>query len=320
MSLNLGNMFQFPLGNLVNNAIYKRDKRFKLVKSPYPTYNTNRTSNMNINRFGNKTNNIIKAQNGSKLKDNLRPQEDNSKAFKTLVSNTEDTSLLNVPSYLLNSERQNQQIKYNPDNGSKSMEDIKAEIISPITEGSFKTTSASSNSKPQKPTNYSKYSGYENFQTLYDEVEKEMPQAKQYRNLLTKICAHESRFNPGVQNTAGAPAYGYFQFWEEPGKLTNITHYTGMAVEDFLGNPKEQIKAAVKMAKAIDSQLTKKDLEQAAAMNVTRSGLIGGAWLGGLRGVRQVLNGTGDPSDAKWYNGKSQGSKVSECLQRYNNL
>ncbi len=156
-----------------------------------------------------------------------------------------------------------------------------------------------------------KYSGnnYEVFNNNLNQYIKEHPDANKYKDLLTAIAKHESNFNHSIQNTAGAPAYGYFQFWED-GQINNITKYSGLSIEDFRNNPKAQIEAAVKMAKSIENQFNSEDLRIAKAKGYNMNQLIRGAWLGGVGGVRKVLRDQGDPSDSKWYkNGKGRSVK-----------
>lgn len=156
-----------------------------------------------------------------------------------------------------------------------------------------------------------KYSGnnYEVFNNNLNQYIKEHPDANKYKNLLTDIAKHESNFNYSIQNTAGAPAYGYFQFWQD-GRINNITKYSGLSIEDFRNNPKAQIEAAVKMAKSIENQFNSEDLRIAKAKGYNMNQLIRGAWLGGVGGVRKVLRDQGDPSDNKWYkNGKGRSVK-----------
>ena len=156
-----------------------------------------------------------------------------------------------------------------------------------------------------------KYSGnnYEVFNSNLNQYIKEHPDANKYKDLLTAIAKHESNFNHSIQNTAGAPAYGYFQFWED-GATNNITKYSGLSVEDFRNNPIAQIDAAVKMAKSIENQFNSEDLRIAKAKGYNMNQLIRGAWLGGVGGVRKVLRDQGNPSDNKWYkNGKGRSVK-----------
>lgn len=167
--------------------------------------------------------------------------------------------------------------------------------------------------------NYSKYVGFNGFNKAYDEVEKEMPEAKQYRSLLTKLAKHESGFNAKVQNKAGAPAYGYFQFMQDGKRWNNITKYSGLSIDEFRNNPKEQIKAAIKLAKSFMSSFSQEDINKAKSMGISMSGMIGGAWLGGTGGVKKALNGI-DSSDKHWSKDGKTGSSVMECFKRYNNL
>lgn len=161
------------------------------------------------------------------------------------------------------------------------------------------------------PSYTSKYSGnnYEVFNNNLNQYIKEHPDANKYKNLLIDIAKHESNFNHYIQNTAGAPAYGYFQFWQD-GRINNITKYSGLSIEDFRNSPKAQIEAAVKMAKSIENQFNSEDLRIAKAKGYNMNQLIRGAWLGGVGGVRKVLRDQGDPSDSKWYkNGKGRSVK-----------
>lgn len=164
---------------------------------------------------------------------------------------------------------------------------------------------------------YSMFPRFKQFNQIYNEIEEEYPEAKLYRRLLTKIAAHESGFNFEIKNK-NAPAYGCFQFWQD-GNLNNITHFSNLTIDEYLHNPKAQILSALRLVDTIKGRLTEEDIEKAKNMGITVSGLIGGAWLGGVSGVRKVLNGTGNPSDAHW-NKNGKGSNVADCMKRYNNL
>ena len=67
------------------------------------------------------------------------------------------------------------------------------------------------------------YKGLAAFNKAYDEVEASNPEAKKYRQFLTKMAEQESGFNSAIQNRAGAPAYGYFQFMQDDKKYNNIS-------------------------------------------------------------------------------------------------
>lgn len=153
---------------------------------------------------------------------------------------------------------------------------------------------------------------YENFKALFENYLKSDPDAKKYEKVLTDIAKHESNFKYSIQNLSGAPAYGYFQFWQD-GNINNITKYSGLSVEDFRNNPDAQIAAAVKMARSIENQFNSEDLRIAKAKGYTMDALIRGAWLGGVSGVRKVLRGTGNPSDRHW-NSNGRGHSVKEAM------
>lgn len=159
--------------------------------------------------------------------------------------------------------------------------------------------------------------GLDEFNKWYDEVEQEDPEAKNYRQFLTKMAEQESGFNSAIQNRAGAPAYGYFQFMQDGKKYNNISAYAGTDVDTFRNNPKLQIKAAIKLAKQFERGFNKQDLELAAQKGCTKFGLLGGAWLAGNGGVRKYLQGLANPSDKHWSKSGS-GTDVASRIQMFN--
>lgn len=159
--------------------------------------------------------------------------------------------------------------------------------------------------------------GLDEFNKWYDEVEQEDPEAKNYRQFLTKMAEQESGFNSAIQNRAGAPAYGYFQFMQDGKKYNNISAYAGTDVDTFRNNPKLQIKAAIKLAKQFERGFNKQDLELAAQKGYTKFGLLGGAWLAGNGGVRKYLQGLANPSDRHWSKSGS-GTDVASRIQMFN--
>ncbi|GEM_PF-6734603 len=111
----------------------------------------------------------------------------------------------------------------------------------------------------------------------------------------------------------GAPAYGYFQFMD-----FNIKP-TGMTIEQFRNDPKAQINAAINLAKQFEAGFTKQDLELAKQKGYGKFGLLGGAWLGGVGGVRKYLLGQGNPSDRHWdTSGKGRGTDVGSRINDFN--
>lgn len=159
--------------------------------------------------------------------------------------------------------------------------------------------------------------GLDEFNKWYDEVEQEDPEAKNYRQFLTRMAEQESGFNSAIQNRAGAPAYGYFQFMQDGKKYNNISAYAGTDVDTFRNNPKLQIKAAIKLAKQFERGFNKQDLELAAQKGYTKFGLLGGAWLAGNGGVRKYLQGLANPSDKHWSKSGS-GTDVASRIQMFN--
>lgn len=161
------------------------------------------------------------------------------------------------------------------------------------------------------------YKGLAEFNKAYDEVEKSNPEAKKYRQFLTKMAEQESGFNSAIQNRAGAPAYGYFQFMQDDKKYNNIRQYAGTDVETFRSNPKLQIEAAIKLAKSFEKGFSKEDLELAKKNGYSTWGLLGGAWLAGNGGVRKFLQGKGNPSDRHWSK-EGKGTDVATRIKAFN--
>lgn len=175
-----------------------------------------------------------------------------------------------------------------------------------------KPTTSTTNKKMPEP---GKYKGLEAFNKAFDEVISEDKDAAKYRNFLTRIAEKESKFDNYIQNTAGAPAYGYFQFMQDGKKYNNISAYAGTDIETFRNDPKLQIKAAIKLAKDFERGFSAKDLEAAKSKGYNMDGLLAGAWLGGVGGVRRYLYGMGDASDKHWSKsgaGTTVGTRIKE--------
>lgn len=139
------------------------------------------------------------------------------------------------------------------------------------------------------------------------------PEVSEYKDFLVKLAKKESNFNSYIQNTAGAPYYGYFQMGKEEIKKT-----TGLSVEEFRKDPVQQILGAVKLYK-----MNLKTMKAIGIYNIGKEkgysddALVAGAWLGGPGGVKKYLKGLGDPSDSHWYkNGK--GTSVGIRMKEFN--
>lgn len=277
-----GRRFKFKDSPLVRNSRTlnnKRDMRKKFMKSDRPTYSTNR---------------VRKGQDGLQFVSYTPvetpdiPKFESSDVFSTYnIPIVRDESVVSQPR--VDEPRVDEPI-------------IESAVNTPMKRELF-------NIKPSK--------GLDEFNKWYDEVEKEDPEAKHYRQFLTKMAEQESGFNSAIQNRAGAPAYGYFQFMQDGKKYNNITAYAGTDIETFRNNPKLQIKAAIKLAKSFERGFNKKDLELAAQKGYTKFGLLGGAWLAGNGGVRKYLQGLANPSDRHWSKSGS-GTDVASRIQMFN--
>ena len=277
-----GRRFKFKDSPLVRNSRTlnnKRDMRKKFMKSDRPTYSTNR---------------VRKGQDGLQFVSYTPVETPDIPKFES----SDVFSTYNIP--IVRDESVVSQPKVD-----------ESRIDEPIIESAVNTPMKRElfNIKPSK--------GLDEFNKWYDEVEKEDPEAKHYRQFLTKMAEQESGFNSAIQNRAGAPAYGYFQFMQDGKKYNNITAYAGTDIETFRNNPKLQIKAAIKLAKSFERGFNKKDLELAAQKGYTKFGLLGGAWLAGNGGVRKYLQGLANPSDRHWSKSGS-GTDVASRIQMFN--
>lgn len=278
-----GRRFKFKDSPLVRNSRTlnnKRDMRKKFMKSDRPTYSTNR---------------VRKGQDGLQFaryeaieKPMYNYNMDNT--FEEYRFPTDVQPIIRVAE----TEKQDTQPDVQPITDVKEEAPMKRELF---------------NIQPSK--------GLDEFNKWYDEVEKGDPEAKHYRQFLTKMAEQESGFNSAIQNKAGAPAYGYFQFMQDGKKYNNISAYAGTDVETFRNNPKLQIKAAIKLAKQFERGFNKQDLELAAQKGYTKFGLLGGAWLAGNGGVRKYLQGLANPSDRHWSKSGS-GTDVASRIQMFN--
>lgn len=278
-----GRRFKFKDSPLVKNSRNlnnKRDMRRKFMKSDRPTYSNNR---------------VRKGQEGLQFVSYIPVESPSTPTPELKLSSPDVFSTYNIPI------TKDESVVVRP----KADEPI----ITPIKEETPIMEKSQLNIKPSK--------GLDEFNKWYDEVEKEDPEAKNYRQFLTKMAEQESGFNSAIQNRAGAPAYGYFQFMQDGKKYNNISAYAGTDVDTFRNNPKLQIKAAIKLAKQFERGFNKQDLELAAQKGYTKFGLLGGAWLAGNGGVRKYLQGLANPSDRHWSKSGS-GTDVASRIQMFN--
>lgn len=167
------------------------------------------------------------------------------------------------------------------------------------------------------PEDYSSLKGFGTFKKAY---EKAGGDPRKF-NFFAYLAKRESGFNPYIQNKAGAPAYGYFQFMQGTSgsrSWNNVAKYAGVDLETFRRNPEIQIKAAHKLEQAFLSQFTKEDIKRARELGYSDSALVAGAWLGGVGGVRKFLHQNINVDDKKWSK-TGAGVTMKQCMDNGNN-
>ena len=141
-------------------------------------------------------------------------------------------------------------------------------------------------------------SSNDSFTSVLDKLAAEDESIAKNKDILSRLAQVESNQKWDARNNR---AYGAFQLMD-----FNITG----DVNDFINNPEEQIKQANRLLEFNKSQFTKRDLELAQKQGYNYDQLLAGAWLGGVGGVRKVLNGTGNPSD-------KDGADVRSRMQKF---
>ena len=173
-------------------------------------------------------------------------------------------------------------------------------------------------SSKQTSAKKSKLVGSKEFENAFKEAIKQDPSVEKYKDFLTRIAKKESGFNSYIQNRAGAPYYGYFQFGHAA--LKSVSNLT---MEQFRKNPVEQIKAGARLYERfirqskvikVNNKISIYDL--AKQKGYSDDSIAAGAWAGGLGGVKKFLLGQGDPSDSHWYGGKG-GTSVGKRMNEF---
>lgn len=267
--------FTFNRSSIVKNQEQlsnKRDMRKKLIKS--------QTKQSDLKRP------IKKAQNGIQLV-GYNPIN---------YINNYDESDLNLETV---DQWNPDEVKYPFINSSNKQPEIKIDIKPETKE--LETKGAAPKFKTSK--------GLNEFNKHFNEVSKEIPEIEKYRGFLTKIAEQESGFNSSIQNKAGAPAYGYFQFMD-----FNIPNKD---IETFRQDPKLQIKSAYNLINQFKSGFNENDLNLAKQKGYSENALLAGSWLAGNGGVRSFLKGLSNPSDKHWSK-TGAGTDVATRMKMFN--
>lgn len=172
--------------------------------------------------------------------------------------------------------------------------------------GIFNPTSSTSTNNPT--TIQGPVLGTEEFENAWKAYLQENPDDAKYKDFLTRTAQRESNFR-SIQNTAGNPAYGYFQLWE--------TNLGGNSPEEVLKDPKKQIQLAIQLLKNNISTFTDKDRKKAQELGYSENALLAGAWLGGVGGVRNFLYKGVNASDGHRYK-DGKGDNIEARMKLFN--
>lgn len=167
--------------------------------------------------------------------------------------------------------------------------------------------------RTQPREDYKKYKGFDQFMQAYNQALKVNPNISKYKDFLIRTAKRESGFNSYIQNSAGAPYYGYFQMGKDAIKLTS-----NLSVEQFRNDPVAQILAACKLYEYNLTTIKKIGVYDIGKQKgYSDDALVAGSWMGGPGGVKKYLLGKGDPSDSHWYKNKNAGSSVGKIMNNW---
>ena len=300
----VGGKFTPKKSQLVKNAETqntKRDMRKKFIKSDRATYTNNK---------------VRKNQDGGILNNQISIDPNLFSSWNAVESNIEiPTNNISIPETKL--DRFIEVLNSRPSISSKlfDIDRINTEIQVKPKNNNVENNKAENNNK-EKINLINPSKGTEEFNRIYDEVEREYPEASKYRAFLTTVAKYESGFNSKAKNK-NAPAWGYFQFMQDDNKYNNIKTYAGVDIQTFLDNPKLQIIAAINLAKSMEKGFSKEDISAAKSKGITKWGMLGGAWLGGNGGLRRYLLNNENISDKHWSPNNS-GIDMINQIKRYN--
>ena len=153
--------------------------------------------------------------------------------------------------------------------------------------------------------------GRENIEKAFDEYFSKHPEQAEHREFLTRIMGPESSFD-NVQNSAGAPAYGYFQLWK--------TNLQGHSPEEVMKDLQLQIKLAIDLDKRNLANFTPEDIAVAKKLGYNINALRTASWLAGVgskakkTGVRGYLYHGVNHNDSHHYKKKGRGKSVEDYL------
>lgn len=180
-------------------------------------------------------------------------------------------------------------------------------------EPEFGNKKQNSNSTQKNLEEHMILKGSKSFEEAFEKALQINPNIAKYKNFLVKTAKRESGFNSYIQNTAGAPYYGYFQMGKNEIAMT-----TKMSVEQFRNDPVAQILGACKLYDMNLKTIKKLGVyELGREKEYSDDALVAGAWMGGPGGVKKYLLGLGDPSDSHWYKNGKGGSSVGKIMNTW---
>lgn len=158
-----------------------------------------------------------------------------------------------------------------------------------------------------------KLKGSEEFEQAFNNIVAQNPEYAKYKDFLTRTAKRESGFKKDIINKIGAK--GYFQMLDSTRKSVSNT-----SESEFLNNPEEQIRAAIKLYDAFLSESKRLGIyDLAKSKGYSEQSIVAGAWLGGIGGVAKFLKGISNPSDSHIWNNKG-GTSVGALMKQFNNV
>ena len=147
----------------------------------------------------------------------------------------------------------------------------------------------------------------EDYENEWKKYLEKHPEHAKYKETLDAFADVESKYK-NVPNNAGANSFGYFQ--------VNEINLKGIDFQEFLNDPQMQISKAIEVLKNNISTFTDEDWKKGEELGHSRLGMLAGAWLGGVGGVRNLIH-RGIDADDRHHSKKGLGESISHRMDTF---